>query len=105
MPSEAFDRVQLPVSQIPRNRTERMHIGMRRDQWRVAQSRHIPKAFLIQMRQIQQDAHSSLQRRTNRLPASVSPGPVSGVDGNAIGTPCAKMVGRLHTMPSERKPA
>ena len=48
---------------------------------------------------------SSLQRRTNRAPAAVSPGPVSGLRGKSNGTPCPKIVGRLHTGPSERSPA
>src|SRR3954447_6293677 len=48
---------------------------------------------------------SSAQRRTSAVPAGVRPGPVSGEDGNANGTPWAKAFGRLHTGPSERRPA
>ncbi len=48
---------------------------------------------------------SWLQALTSALPASVRPGPVSGVDGNRNGTPWPKAFGRLQTMPSERKPA
>ena len=48
---------------------------------------------------------SSPQRATSRRPASVSPGPVSGDDGEMKGTPCANAFGRLHTGPSDRRPA
>ncbi|MCY1310540.1 hypothetical protein D9M70_607400 [compost metagenome] len=46
-----------------------------------------------------------LHSLTSRLPASVRPGPVSGLEGKAKGTPWPKMVLRLHTGPSERRPA
>ncbi len=46
-----------------------------------------------------------LQARTRLLPRSVKPGPVLGECGNLKGTPCPNMFGRLHTIPSERKPA
>ena len=45
------------------------------------------------------------QRRTSASPAAVSPGPVSGEEGKANGTPWANAFGRLHTGPSERSPA
>ena len=48
---------------------------------------------------------SSAQRVTSARPASVSPGPVSGEDGEMNGTPCANALGRLHTGPIERSPA
>ena len=48
---------------------------------------------------------SSAQRRTSASPAAVRPGPVSGEEGKANGTPCANAFGRLHTGPSERSPA
>ena len=47
---------------------------------------------------------SSAQRRTSAAPSGVSPGPVSGEEGNANGTPCANAFGRLQTGPSERSP-
>ncbi len=48
---------------------------------------------------------SSPQRRTSARPASVSPGPVSGDDGEMNGTPWANAFGRLHTGPIDRSPA
>ena len=48
---------------------------------------------------------SCAQRRTSAAPAGVRPGPVSGDDGNANGTPCANAFGRLQTGPSDRRPA
>ena len=39
------------------------------------------------------------------MPSSVSPEPISGVDGKLNGTPSPKIVGRLQTGPIERKPA
>ena len=48
---------------------------------------------------------SSAQRRTSARPASVSPGPVSGEDGEMNGTPWANAFERLHTGPIERSPA
>ena len=48
---------------------------------------------------------SRLQARTSSLPRSVRPGPVSGEDGQRNGTPWPKTFGRLHTGPSERRPA
>ena len=38
------------------------------------------------------------------LPASVSPGPVSGEDGKRNGTPWPKMLARLHTGPMRAQP-
>ena len=48
---------------------------------------------------------SSAQARTSALPARVSPGPWSPVDGNANGTPWPNALWRLWTGPSERSPA
>ena len=48
---------------------------------------------------------NSLHRFTSAIPGSVSPEPVSGVDGKLNGTPSPKIVGRLQTGPIERKPA
>ena len=48
---------------------------------------------------------SSAQRSTRLRPAGVSPGPASGDAGNANGTPVANAFARLHTGPSERRPA
>ena len=48
---------------------------------------------------------SSLQALISALPASVRPGPVSGGLGKRNGTPWPKMLGRLQTGPSERRPA
>ena len=56
IPSEAFDRVQLLVGQIARYRAERMDVGMGGDQGSVAYRGHIPEAFFIHVRQIDQDA-------------------------------------------------
>ena len=39
------------------------------------------------------------------MPASVRPGPVSGVAGKRNGTPCPNALARLQTGPSERSPA
>ncbi|MNT66018.1 hypothetical protein D3C72_2040500 [compost metagenome] len=46
-----------------------------------------------------------LQALTRAKPASVRPGPVSGDMGKAKGTPWPKMLLRLQTGPSERRPA
>ena len=46
---------------------------------------------------------SSSQARTSARPASVSPGPVSGVEGRER-TPWPNAFGRLQVMPSERSP-
>ena len=48
---------------------------------------------------------SSAQRLISRRPAGVSPGPVSGEDGNLNRTPLPKRFGRLHTGPRLRRPA
>src|SRR6201999_3685845 len=48
---------------------------------------------------------SSPQRATSSRPASVSPAPVSGLDGARNGTPSPNQFGRLQTGPSERSPA
>jgi hypothetical protein len=47
---------------------------------------------------------SALHSRTKALPRSVRPGPVSPVEGKRNGTPWPKMVGRLQTGPTERRP-
>ena len=48
---------------------------------------------------------SSPQARTSARPASVRPGPWSGEPGKPNGTPVANALRRLHTSPSERRPA
>src|SRR5262245_3037134 len=45
-----------------------------------------------------------LHALTKSFPAGVSPGPVSGERGHANGTPWPKILGRLQTSPSERRP-
>ena len=49
------DRGELPVGQVARVRAERVRIRMRGDERRVGQRGDVPKALLVQMREVDQD--------------------------------------------------
>ena len=55
------DRGELPVGQVARMRAERMRVRMGRDERRVAERGDVPKALLVQVRQV--DERSSARCR------------------------------------------
>ena len=75
------DRGELPVGQVARMRADGVRVRMRRDERRVGEPRDVPEALLVEVREVDHDPAARLQALTSARPRSVSPGPVSGLDG------------------------